>query len=68
MAHKASHSYQAQSQRLDEIMAALQAPDLTIDQATELYEEGIKLVTELQAYLKTAENKISRLSQTADEP
>lgn len=63
MATKTSKSkdYQAMSARLDEVMAEIAAPDVTIDQATTLYKEAMELIKDMEAYLKTAENKISTL-------
>lgn len=63
MAVKASKrkDYQEMSLRLDEIMAAIAAPDVTIDQATALYKEAMELINDMEEYLKTAENKITAL-------
>lgn len=51
------------SSELDTILAALQAPDVTLDQALELYEKGQKVIIELEKYLKTAENKIRKINR-----
>lgn len=53
--------YQKENEKLQTILAQLEAGDLDIDQAIKLYEEGQKIVTKLEAYLKTAENKITKL-------
>jgi exodeoxyribonuclease VII small subunit len=48
---------------LDEILSAIQQPDVTIDEALKLFERGQKLLIELETYLKSAENKIRKLSR-----
>jgi exodeoxyribonuclease VII small subunit len=67
MADKAN--YQILSTELDTILNALQAPDLDIDAALELYKRGQKVVKELEKYLQTAENSVRKLStqQAAEE-
>ena len=57
----AKKSYQALSAELDEILAALQTPEVDIDEALKLYERGQKVIAELEAYLTTAENKVNQL-------
>lgn len=54
------------SQRLDEVVAALESPTVSIDEAIALYEEGNKLVAELETYLKTAENRITKLKNSTE--
>lgn len=61
MANKKT-DYQALSRRLDEVLAAMQAADITVDEAITLYQEGTELVESLQKYLKEAENRITKLS------
>lgn len=60
-------TYAELSQRLDEVVAALEAPTISIDEAIALYEEGNKLVTELQKYLQTAENRVIKLKAAAED-
>jgi len=57
-----NQDYQTLSARLDEVLAAMQAPDITVDEAIALYKEGSGLVEALQKYLKDAENRITKLS------
>ncbi len=54
-------SYQTLSQELDEVLAALQAPDVQVDDAVKLYDRGLKLIEALQQHLDQAENKITQL-------
>lgn len=61
--------YQALSLELDEVLAGLQEPGVSIDKAVHLYEQGLTLVNELQQQLTLAENKIQtlKLAATQDE-
>lgn len=61
-----ANEYQKLSERLDEVVAAIQAPDVAIDQAIAAYEEGMELITKLQDYLKSAENRITKLQAKAE--
>ncbi len=60
MAAKTS-SYQEMNAELAEILLDLQQENVDVDQAMQKYERGLALVTELEKYLKTAENKITKL-------
>lgn len=53
--------YQILSDKLDAVLAKLQAPDVHVDEAVKLYEEGLKLIAALEKHLKQAENKIEKL-------
>lgn len=57
-------AYESLNSELETIMLELQRDDLDIDLAIKHYERGLELVTALQDYLKTAENKISELKAT----
>lgn len=57
--------YQALSLELDEVLAKLQQPDVQVDQAVKLYEEGLALIDQLEAHLEQAENKIEQLKLAA---
>lgn len=54
-------NYQQLSDELDDILTTLQDKELDIDQATKLYERGNEIAKKLEQYLKTAENKISKI-------
>jgi exodeoxyribonuclease VII small subunit len=54
-------NYQDLSSELDEVLDKLQSDDLDVDSAISLYEKGLKLVTELEKRLETAENKVREL-------
>ena len=53
--------YRQLSQELDAILDELQTADLDIDEAVKKYERGMMLVKELEDYLKTAENKVTKI-------
>jgi exodeoxyribonuclease VII small subunit len=56
--------YQTLSLELDEVLAKLQRPDVRVDEAVQLYEQGLKLIEELEKHLAEAENKIEKLKLT----
>lgn len=53
--------YQSLSNELEIILSKLQSADLDIDEAVKAYERGIVIAKELEVYLKTAENKITKI-------
>lgn len=53
-------NYRALNEELNEILSELQSGELDIDEAVKKYERGIKIVGELETYLKTAKNKVSK--------
>lgn len=57
--------YQSLNERLETVLNKLQAPDVQVDEAVKLYEEGLKLVAALEKHLKQAENKIEKLKLQA---
>jgi exodeoxyribonuclease VII small subunit len=54
-------SYEDKYQQLEEIMQSLQSADTDLNSAVEKYEKGMKLIAELEKYLKEAENKIVKI-------
>jgi exodeoxyribonuclease VII small subunit len=62
---KDSPDYQALSLALDEVLAKLQQPEVQVDEAVALYQEGLRLVNQLEAHLQQAENTITRLKLEA---
>lgn len=59
-------TYQELTTELDETMLKLQASELDVDQAVELYETGLALVKQLEEKLASAENKITKLKASAN--
>ncbi|HSX33952.1 MAG TPA: exodeoxyribonuclease VII small subunit [Candidatus Saccharimonadales bacterium] len=62
---KKTSSYQELSEQLEAVLAKLQSSDVQLDDAMQLYEQGLKLVTALEMQLKDAENTITRLQLQA---
>ena len=56
-------NFQGLSQKLEAVLAKLQAPDVHVGEAVKLYEEGLKLVAALEKHLRQAENKIEKLKK-----
>ena len=54
--------YQVLSGELDAVLAALQEPNVAVTKAVKLYEQGLKLIAELEKYVAQAENKLETLS------
>lgn len=57
--------YTALNQELDDVLAALQQPNVPVDEALVLYARGQKLITQLERYLQEAENSITVLKLRA---
>jgi exodeoxyribonuclease VII small subunit len=60
MMAKATFDYTAKASELETVLAKLQNPDIQIDEATKLYDTGLKLVDEIEAYLQQAENTVRK--------
>ncbi|MEK7153719.1 MAG: exodeoxyribonuclease VII small subunit [Patescibacteria group bacterium] len=60
--------YQALSLELDEILAKLQQPNVRVDEAVKLYEQGLVLIGQLERHLEQAENKIEQLKLSITKP
>lgn len=55
--------YQQLQSRLDAVLEQLQSPDVQLDEALKLYEEGLRLTQQLEAHIQQAQNTITTLSQ-----
>lgn len=53
--------YRTLTAELEQIVDRLQSGEIGIDEAAKSYEQGMKLVKQLEAHLKTAENQITEL-------
>lgn len=54
-------NYQQMSDELAEIMAWFESEAVNIDEAIPKYEEAVKLISQMEKHLKTAENKIKKI-------
>jgi len=52
--------------RLEEVVKRLESPDLALDEAMKLFEEGVKLSRECQKQLEEAEGRVEVLLKKAD--
>jgi exodeoxyribonuclease VII small subunit len=59
-------SYREMAEQLDQIMLWFESDDIDIDEAVKKYEEAVKLLDEMEKYLKTAENKIRKITTKKD--
>lgn len=59
----AKQDYQTLNLQLSEVLAKLQQPDIQVDEAIKLYEQGLRLTRQLEALLQAAENRVEKLKQ-----
>lgn len=59
-------TYEVKMVRLEEIVALMESSELSLDEALEKYEEGIKLYKELYKSLQEAEGKIKLLTEDGE--
>ena len=62
MANEEKKTFEARLSRLNEIVAKIEGEVLPLEQSMALYEEGKKLVAELQEELSQAKLKIEEIS------
>jgi exodeoxyribonuclease VII small subunit len=55
-----SFDYGAKATELEALLEQLQHSDIQVDEATKLHAAGLKLITELEAYLNQAENEVRK--------
>jgi exodeoxyribonuclease VII small subunit len=58
---KTVKNYEDLKLELDNVMLELQSEDIDVDKALVNYQRGLELVKDIEAYLKTAENKVIEL-------
>ena len=54
------------SERLDEIIEEISSKALPLEESLKLYEEGMKIIQELEAVLKEAEEKVEKIITIED--
>jgi len=59
-------SYQQMSEELAEIMAWFESEQVDLDAAVIKYEQAMKLLAEMEDYLKTADNKVRKIAAKFD--
>lgn len=55
-----------QIERLDEIVNEVSSKALPLDESLKLYEEGVKIIKELEEALKEASNKVEKIISIED--
>ncbi|MBR5995036.1 MAG: exodeoxyribonuclease VII small subunit [Eubacteriaceae bacterium] len=61
-------SFEEKMNRLEEIGEQMQDSSIALKESVSLYEEGIKLISELKKELADAEEKVKILTEQAKEP
>lgn len=56
--------FEGKIKRLDDIVDTMSTKSLPLEEALSLYEEGNKIIKELDAALKEAENKIEKVIES----
>jgi exodeoxyribonuclease VII small subunit len=64
--HNPPMTFEKSLRRLDEIMAALEKPQVGLDDSLKLFEEGIELLRSASAELGTAETKVQMLIEKSN--
>ncbi len=59
---KSGKNYQELSAELAKIIEWFEGDKVNLDEAVVKYEQALALITEIEKYLKTAENKVKKLS------
>ena len=53
--------YKMLNDELQALLVKLQGDDIDVEEAVKLYERGLEIIAQLEEYLKTAENRITKL-------
>lgn len=60
---KVEKTYQELAEELETLLSDLQEDGLDVDQAMSKYERGLEIIKQLEQYLQTAENKVTKLQR-----
>jgi exodeoxyribonuclease VII small subunit len=55
-------NYQTMNAELAKIIDWFESDQVNLDEAVAKYEKALKLITEIETYLKTAQNKVKKIS------
>lgn len=61
MATKKDFNYQTLNNELEQLLSELQSGISDVEASLVKYERGLEIVAELREYLKTAQNKVTKL-------
>lgn len=56
-------NYRQLSEKLENMVAQFDDPNIDIDKSIELYESASKVIAEMEAYLKQAKNKVEKINK-----
>ncbi len=59
-------NYRQLNAELDQLLSELESAELDIDGALVKYQRGMEIVQQLERYLKTAENKVTKIKASFD--
>jgi exodeoxyribonuclease VII small subunit len=59
-------SFRAELERLEAIVRSLEAPDVDLDEALGLFEEGVKRLKSARALLEASELTVKKVVEAAD--
>jgi exodeoxyribonuclease VII small subunit len=62
----AKKTYQQLSNQLAELLGWFESDKVNLDEAIVKYQQALKLLDQMENYLKTAENKIKKISANPD--
>lgn len=57
-------SYRDLQDQLDKAVGKLESGDIGVDVAVGAYEDALKIIKQLEAHLKSAENKVKQLAKS----
>ena len=57
-------NFEQQMKKLDEIVAKISSQDLPLDECLTLYQEGQKIIKELEEALEAAKEKVEKVIET----
>jgi exodeoxyribonuclease VII small subunit len=63
---KKPKTYQQMADELAKLVEWFESDAVNLDEAVSKYEQSMELLTEMEAYLKTAENKVKKISAKFD--
>jgi exodeoxyribonuclease VII small subunit len=63
---KKDKDYQQMADELDGLIAWFEGDEVNLDESLVKYEQAMKLLNDMEAYLKTAENKIKKINAKFD--
>lgn len=63
---KKQADYQTLQTELDSIIESLQSADGDVEEAIKLYERGMIVLSKLEEYLQSAENKVTKIRATVN--